>query len=1048
MYSRKEIEKIKQENEELKQKLSKNHEALDEDHILLEKIWDVTMDGMVLSDKNAKVIKVNDRYCEIYDYAKEELVGKNFSIIFPPEFREMANTSYQEVFRNEIISPAYEAEIQRKDGSNRIVSSRVEFINDKQGEKLMLSVVTDITAEKKVKEKLIQNEHFWRKVSEISPFALYVIDIDKGDIEYCNKRFEKLTGYDFVRIQQLGPDFLEQVYHPDEISIVQKKNKKLFHDKYGKIHEGEFRIIDSQNQLKWIFTNEVVLSRDNKNKPIKILGAGMDITNLKNTQQELIIEKEKFKGLFDNINAGAAIYEPVSNGEDFIFADINEAGLKYSKLKKQNVLGKSIDKVFPVVKKVNLYQKLREVYTHGSPVEVPVVQYEDNKIVEWLDSFIYKLPSGLIVAIYHDITEQKQAEEALKESKERLSIATSSAGIGIWELDLITGELIWDVNMHDLYETSPKDFEGTISAWENSSHPQDYEKLRGEYLNTIYRDTPFITEFRIITPTKKTKYIKGFAHVTKNSDTGKPEKMIGANYDVTHLKETLLALKENEEKYRYLHLSAGVGIGYYKPNGEVISFNQLAAKHMGGHPDNYKGKHLKELFPEKEAMEYIERINKTLSSATPLEFEDEIKLPTGNRWFSSTYAKILDDNNKVLGVQIVSADITEKKKIIKDLKIAKEQAEKSDKLKTTFLANMSHEIRTPMNGIIGFSEMYMKPWITEEKRKYYAKIVIDSSQKLLSVVSDILDISRIETDNIELVCQNVVVNDIIRELYAFHKPIVNDKDLTFTTHKDRKDEQSIVLTDKTRLTQVLSNLLSNAIKYTREGHIRFGYNTKKDHLEFFVEDTGKGIKTGELDLIFQHFRQGESDFKDQQGGTGLGLCIAKSLVELMGGKIWVNSLPGKGSTFYFSLPHQNERIHQEFETHDFEKLYPGNDSFKFTILIAEDEETNYLFMEELISEMNINLLHARDGIEACELFEQHPEVNLVFMDIKMPNMDGYEATENIKALRPEVPVIMQTAYTLDVNRQKALKAKCDEFVSKPLTSRKVKLLLNKYLVEG
>jgi signal transduction histidine kinase/CheY-like chemotaxis protein len=382
-------------------------------------------------------------------------------------------------------------------------------------------------------------------------------------------------------------------------------------------------------------------------------------------------------------------------------------------------------------------------------------------------------------------------------------------------------------------------------------------------------------------------------------------------------------------------------------------------------------------------------------------------------------------------------------KINEELNIAKQKAEESDRLKSAFLANMSHEIRTPMNGVIGFSEMLADPDLSPASRMEYASIIIDSSRQLLSIVNDILDISRIEAGLVSLSKEEVHVNELLTVLYAFFEPQARTKDLDLRFIKSLDNDECIIYTDKTRLRQILTNLLNNALKFTHEGMIELGYERIEDFMKFYVRDTGIGIPPELHDKIFEPFHQVELEITYHYGGTGLGLSISRKLVELLKGKIWLESQQGKGSVFYFTIPfHQPDKLAKPATIPPEKRDLQAQGK---VVLIAEDDETNYLYLEAALAKAKLNLLRAINGIEAVEMCRSNPEIQLVLMDIKMPLMNGYDATVLIKQNRPDLPVIVQTAYAMTEERNLAFAAGCDDYIAKPIKKAELVEMVMKYI---
>ena len=408
----------------------------------------------------------------------------------------------------------------------------------------------------------------------------------------------------------------------------------------------------------------------------------------------------------------------------------------------------------------------------------------------------------------------------------------------------------------------------------------------------------------------------------------------------------------------------------------------------------------------------------------------------------TTKIPLRDKDDNVTGLVGIGHDITERKQIIEELIKAKEKAEESDKLKTAFLHNISHEIRTPMNAIVGFSALLGEPDLDDLSRKSYIDVIMQSSNHLLSIITDIVDISNIEANLIKTVKNEINLNSIIESVCQPFFPKASEKKIVLHCENLLSDTDSLILTDRTKLTQILSNLISNALKFTDKGSVKVLCRLNDNFLEFSVADTGIGIDRQYHERVFDRFYQVQSTMEKLYEGTGLGLAISKAYVEHMGGKIWLTSEPGKGTTFSFTIPY--EKI--EVETIRLsERKSPASFVFpkKKFILVAEDIESNFKLIKYFLSGSNVEIIHAINGKEAVEKSRTEEKIDLILMDIKMPVMDGYTAVRLIREKNADIPIIAQTAYADD--RDKAIECGCSGFISKPFDKKGLFKVLSEFI---
>ena len=352
-----------------------------------------------------------------------------------------------------------------------------------------------------------------------------------------------------------------------------------------------------------------------------------------------------------------------------------------------------------------------------------------------------------------------------------------------------------------------------------------------------------------------------------------------------------------------------------------------------------------------------------------------------------------------------------------------------------------------MNGILGFADLLNDDSIQPDEKRRFINIIKTNGQHLLSIINDIIDISKIDSNQLKITNIKFNLNHLLDELFITYQNEIVQKgktEITLQLDKALQDAQSHIISDDIRLRQILYNLINNSLKFINNGFIRFGYSLSGDNLEFFVQDTGKGIAADKQSIIFERFRQEEETHTRQFGGTGLGLSISKGLVELLGGKIWLSSEEGKGTTFYFTIPYTPFIIRTEKNN---DKKQDNNDyDFKGkTILVADDVQVNLDLISVYLKKTNASLLFAKDGKEAFDICMSNPAVDLVLMDIQMPVMNGYEATREIRKLNKTLPVIAFTAYVFADDKFQCLEAGCNDFIPKPMDKKVLLKTLNKYL---
>jgi hypothetical protein len=513
--------------------------------------------------------------------------------------------------------------------------------------------------------------------------------------------------------------------------------------------------------------------------------------------------------------------------------------------------------------------------------------------------------------------------------------------------------------------------------------------------------------------------------------------------------QTLKIAKEKEEeskkRFKSLLENAPDGVAINDIDGRLIYASPNAFRHFGYSENEIIG-HFGYEFTHPDDLDIVYKAFDKIVSNPEQKATAKYRFRKRDgeyRWIETTFTNLL--NNEIIkGFVLNFNDITEKKQTLEELVIAKEKAEESDRLKSAFLANMSHEIRTPMNGILGFAELLKEPQLTGDQQIEYINIIKQSGDRMLNIINDIIDISKIESGQMTFVTKDSNISEQLKYIYTFFKSEAEHKGITFIIKNSLTETQAIVKTDREKLFAILTNLVKNAIKYTDQGSIELGCKPNGAFIEFSVKDSGIGIPKNRQMAIFERFIQADIEDSRAFQGAGLGLAITKSYVEMLGGKIWVESEEGKGSTFYFTIPYN---VKHNDETNIQNIILPNlgkEQTRNLKILIAEDDETSRLLISKIIKSYSQDILFANDGFEAIEVCKNNPDLDVILMDIKMPKIDGYEATKQIRKFNKDVVIISQTAFGMTKDREKALESGCNDYISKPIKQDILLNLLQKY----
>ncbi|TLU51860.1 MAG: PAS domain S-box protein [Chlorobium sp.] len=603
-----------------------------------------------------------------------------------------------------------------------------------------------------------------------------------------------------------------------------------------------------------------------------------------------------------------------------------------------------------------------------------------------------------------DITEQKQSAERFRALFEGHSFI-------MLVIDPDTGNIV-DAN------PAAEDFYG----WS----VKKLKQMRVQDINTLPSATT-IQNLSKLKTTKRKKYL--FTHRLADSSIREVEvvsnviSIAGKDLiysiinDITEQLQAEEALKKSEEKFRRMFEGhAAVKLVLDPQTGSIIDANAAAADFYGWSVEELRNMS-------------IQQINTLHPEEVRLELDKWKTRDKLNFLFTHRRADGSVRDIEAFGCKIIIGGKPVVYLIIHDITERKMKAEESDRLKSAFIANISHEIRTPMNGILGFTELLKEPHLTGKEQTEYIGLIHKSGQRMLSLINDLIEISRLDAQETTLHIAGTPVNKLLADIQDHFQPEASMKGLYFTYKTGLSDTESFINNDGFKLNQILNNLIQNALKFTSKGGIDFGYTRKGEMLEFYCIDSGIGVPADKMESIFDRFHQADITLTRNYEGAGLGLSITKSFVEMLGGTIRVKSVDGAGSNFTFTLPYNPVSLSKTpipLTDHAIDRITA------LTMLIVEDDNISTMLLKKTLTDQNITILCAENGWEAVELVSHHPEISLVLMDLKMPVMNGFEATELIKQQRPDLLVIAQSAFTSKEDKEKAIKAGCDGFITKPI----------------
>jgi hypothetical protein len=801
---------------------------------------------------------------------------------------------------------------------------------------------------------------------------------------------------------------------------------------------------DGFNRFNWIhrrangedFIADVLLSAFDYCGERALQVTVRDITERKIAEEAIENSDKQYRLLFNEMLSGFALHEIICDQSgkptDYRFLSVNKTFEKMTGLNASNILGKTVLEVLLGVE-YSWIERYGKVALTGEPIHFENFAAALGKHYE---VSAYCPGPGKFATLINDITERKNAEDAITSERRMLRTLIDNLPDVIYVKDIDCRKII--ANKADVLNLGFEK-EAAVLGKTDIELFQGQTGLRGynDDKNVINLGKAIIErEEDFVNKNGVRRWLLTSKLPLQNKD-GIITGLVGIGHDITNRKIAEAELLQSYVFSETLLKTIPFGMDIVDETGTVL-FQSESFKEIFG--KSAIGNKCWELYRDDKKQCSDCPLLKGITIGETETYESNGVL--GSRIFEISYTGMQYEGKKAM-LEIFQ-DITERKGYEASLIRAKEQAEESDNLKTAFLSNMSHEIRTPMNGILGFTNLLKKPNLTGEEQQEFINIIQISGARMLNTINNIVDISKIESGLIGVNIKETNIDEKIEFTYKFFKPEVENKGLQFFFKNNLLSKETIIKTDNEKVYGILTNLVRNAIKFTLEGSIEFGYEKKGEYIEFFVKDTGIGIPENQKELIFERFRQGSESYNRNYEGSGLGLSISKSYVEMLGGSIWVESEEGKGSTFYFTIPYHSV----EEENTEIKNVVPAElkevQMKNLKILIVEDDEVSYSLLTRILQNISKKVLHEITGIKAIETCRNNPDLDLVLMDIKMPQMDGSEATRQIRQFNKDIVIIAQTAYAFADDNEKAIEAGCNDYIAKPIDKTLLYDLINKH----
>ena len=984
---------------------------------------------------------------KLFGYLPHEVIGHPFTDYILSEDIPEALQVFNNTLQFKTANQTFECTLKRKDSSLFDGEIHLQYYQD-QDISGMIGLISDISDRKLGALRLQETIDHYEATIEAAQIGTWDWNVQTGEVIFNNRWFE-IIGYSPEELAPEGIQTSINLAHPDDFKESRAIAEKHFNGE-SPYYEIEYRMKHKNGHWVWFLDRGRLISRTPDGKPLRMLGTHIDITNRKQAEQALLTSERKFRSITEQMaemvfltdSNGTLTY--VSPAAESLFGNLSHemVGHSFTEFLAEEEIAEALALFHEtVLQQLNTrtveikFRKKSDAFFLG---EVHFQYYQDNETCGGI---------GMIL----DITERKhqdiltkQYELELKEKEHFLACIYQEVNLSISVVDVRPDGGFRFKGINPIHEklTGISSKEITDKTPEEFLEPEVALTVIHNYERCIQKGKAIQYEESIPFLGRQTWWETTLNPV--RNEAGHIFRIIGTSKNITKQK---LAVDQLKILSTAVEQSPAV-VMITDAHGTIAYVNPMFTELTGYSAEEIKGKNPQILQSGLTPKSVYDELWKTILSGSIWRGEWQNKKKNGKLfWESAVISAIQNQEGVITSFVAVKEDITEQKKMLAELIAAKEHAEESDRLKSAFLANISHEIRTPMNGIIGFSELLKEPHLTGEEQAEYVDLIQQSGRRMLNLINDLIDISRIEAGETKLQITPTPVNKVLRDLHVFFMPAISQKKLQLRSTPGLSDAESIIETDNGKLAQILTNLLQNALKFTVTGSIDFGYTRQGTTLEFYVIDTGIGIPDKMQEKIFDRFRQVDNTLTRNHEGSGLGLSITKACVAMLGGKLSVRSAEGAGSIFTFTLPYNPVKTSDLSSPVQPSLLNPKLSGLgtQPCILIVDDDAVSRVLLVKTLQRENMTVLTAVNGQEAIDQVRHHPEISLVLLDLQLPLLNGYEAATAIKQHRPELPVIAQSALTSKEDKQKARQAGCNTYITKPINKTELLNLITELL---